>query len=74
MAEEDAAETLDVELDGLRKAGDVLTLRVVELGANPFVEQTRRLVPVIESPPSEEDAIAEFEALIEAGRDATLIQ
>jgi predicted phosphodiesterase len=32
------------------------------------------VVPVIESPPSEEEAIAEFEALIEAGRDATLIQ
>lgn len=29
---------------------------------------------VIESPPSEEQAIAEFEALIAAGRDATLIQ
>ena len=32
------------------------------------------VVPVIESPPSEEEAIAEFEALIEAGRDATLIE
>jgi predicted phosphodiesterase len=32
------------------------------------------VVPVIEAPPSEEEAIAEFEALIEAGRDATLIQ
>jgi predicted phosphodiesterase len=32
------------------------------------------VVPVIESPPTEEEAIAEFEALIEAGRDATLIQ
>jgi predicted phosphodiesterase len=32
------------------------------------------VVPVIESPPSEEEAIAEFEALIRAGRDATLIQ
>jgi predicted phosphodiesterase len=32
------------------------------------------VVPVIESPPREEEAIAEFEALIEAGRDATLIQ
>ena len=31
------------------------------------------IVSVIESPPSEEDAIAEFEALIAAGRDATLI-
>jgi hypothetical protein len=29
---------------------------------------------VIESPPSEEEAIAEFEELIAAGRDATLIQ
>jgi hypothetical protein len=29
---------------------------------------------VIESPPSEEQAIAEFEALIAQGRDATLIQ
>jgi predicted phosphodiesterase len=32
------------------------------------------VVPVIQSPPSEEEAIAEFEALIAAGRDATLIQ
>jgi predicted phosphodiesterase len=32
------------------------------------------IVSVIEAPPSEEEAIAEFEALIEAGRDATLIQ
>jgi diadenosine tetraphosphatase ApaH/serine/threonine PP2A family protein phosphatase len=32
------------------------------------------VVPVVEAPPSEEEAIAEFEALIEAGRDATLIQ
>jgi diadenosine tetraphosphatase ApaH/serine/threonine PP2A family protein phosphatase len=32
------------------------------------------VVPVIESPPSEEQAIAEFEALIAEGRDATLIQ
>ncbi len=32
------------------------------------------VVPVIESPPSEEEAIAEFEELIAAGRDATLIQ
>ncbi len=31
------------------------------------------IISVIESPPSEEQAIAEFEALIEAGRDATLI-
>ena len=31
------------------------------------------IVSVIESPPSEEEAIAEFEALIVAGRDATLI-
>jgi predicted phosphodiesterase len=31
------------------------------------------IISVIESPPSEERAIAEFEALIEAGRDATLI-
>jgi hypothetical protein len=28
---------------------------------------------VIEAPPSQEQAIAEFEALIAAGRDATLI-
>jgi diadenosine tetraphosphatase ApaH/serine/threonine PP2A family protein phosphatase len=32
------------------------------------------LIAVIESPPSEEQAIAEFEALIAQGRDATLIQ
>ena len=32
------------------------------------------IVSVIESPPSEEQAIAEFEALIAQGRDATLIQ
>jgi predicted phosphodiesterase len=32
------------------------------------------IISVIASPPSEEEAIAEFEALIEAGRDATLIQ
>jgi predicted phosphodiesterase len=32
------------------------------------------VVPVIDSPPSEEEALAEFEALIAAGRDATLIQ
>jgi predicted phosphodiesterase len=32
------------------------------------------LLAVIESPPSEEQAIGEFEALIAAGRDATLIQ
>jgi predicted phosphodiesterase len=32
------------------------------------------VVPVMESPPGEEEAIAEFEALIAAGRDATLIQ
>jgi predicted phosphodiesterase len=32
------------------------------------------IASIIESPPSEEEAIAEFEALIAAGRDATLIQ
>jgi putative phosphoesterase len=32
------------------------------------------LIGVIESPPSEDEAIAEFQALIDAGRDATLIQ
>jgi predicted phosphodiesterase len=32
------------------------------------------VVPVIESPPSEEEALAEFEALVAAGRDATLIE
>jgi predicted phosphodiesterase len=32
------------------------------------------LIAVIESPPSEEQAIAEFEALIAQGRDATLIR
>jgi predicted phosphodiesterase len=32
------------------------------------------IIAVIESPPSEEEAIAEFEELIAAGRDATLIQ
>ena len=31
------------------------------------------ILSVIDSPASEEEAIAEFEALIEAGRDATLI-
>jgi diadenosine tetraphosphatase ApaH/serine/threonine PP2A family protein phosphatase len=36
--------------------------------------RSTEVVPVIESPPSEEEAIAEFEALIAAGRDATLIQ
>jgi predicted phosphodiesterase len=32
------------------------------------------IISVIEAPPSEEEAIAEFEALIAGGRDATLIQ
>jgi predicted phosphodiesterase len=32
------------------------------------------IASIVESPPSEEEAIAEFEALIAAGRDATLIQ
>ena len=32
------------------------------------------ILAVVESPPSEEEAIAEFEALIAAGHDATLIQ
>jgi predicted phosphodiesterase len=32
------------------------------------------VVPVIESPPSEQEALAEFEALVAAGRDATLIE
>lgn len=32
------------------------------------------IVAVIESPPSEEEALAEFEELIAAGRDATLVQ
>jgi predicted phosphodiesterase len=32
------------------------------------------VVQVIESPPSEEEALAEFEALVAAGRDATLIE
>jgi predicted phosphodiesterase len=32
------------------------------------------IISVIEAPPSEEEAVAEFEALIAAGRDATLIQ
>jgi predicted phosphodiesterase len=32
------------------------------------------ILAVVESPPSEEEAIDEFEALIAAGRDATLIQ
>jgi predicted phosphodiesterase len=32
------------------------------------------ILAVVESPPSEEEAIAEFEALIAAGRDATLIE
>jgi putative phosphoesterase len=32
------------------------------------------IISVIESPPSEEKAIAEFEALIAAGRDATLVE
>jgi predicted phosphodiesterase len=32
------------------------------------------IVSVIESPPSEEQAIAEFEALVAAGRDATLVE
>lgn len=32
------------------------------------------ILAVVESPPGEEEAIAEFEALIAAGRDATLIQ
>jgi predicted phosphodiesterase len=36
--------------------------------------RAEEVVPVIESPPSEEEAIAEFEALIAAGRDATLIR
>ena len=36
--------------------------------------RAEEVVPVIESPLSEEEAIAEFEALIAAGRDATLIQ
>jgi predicted phosphodiesterase len=32
------------------------------------------IVSVIEAPPTEEEAIAEFEALVAAGRDATLIE
>ena len=32
------------------------------------------IISVIESPPTEEKAIAEFEALIAAGRDATLVE
>ncbi len=36
--------------------------------------RANEVVPVIESPPSEEEAIAEFEELIAAGHDATLIQ
>jgi predicted phosphodiesterase len=32
------------------------------------------IASIVEAPPSEEEAIAEFEALIAAGRDATLIQ
>jgi predicted phosphodiesterase len=32
------------------------------------------VVSVIESPPSEQEALAEFEALVAAGRDATLIE
>ena len=36
--------------------------------------RSEEIVAVIESPPSEEQAIGEFEELIAAGRDATLIQ
>jgi predicted phosphodiesterase len=36
--------------------------------------RSAEIIAVIESPPSEEEAIAEFEELIAAGRDATLIQ
>jgi len=36
--------------------------------------RAKEVVPVIQSPPSEDEAIAEFEALIAAGRDATLIE
>ena len=36
--------------------------------------RAQEILAVIESPPSEEKAIAEFEALIEAGRDATLVE
>jgi predicted phosphodiesterase len=36
--------------------------------------RAQEILAVIESPPSEEKAIAEFEALVRAGRDATLIE
>jgi predicted phosphodiesterase len=36
--------------------------------------RAQEILAVVESPPSEEKAIAEFEALIEAGRDATLVE
>jgi predicted phosphodiesterase len=51
-----------------RTAYDTAPLRASEW------PRAAEIVSVVESPPSEEQAIAEFEALIAAGRDATLIQ
>jgi predicted phosphodiesterase len=51
-----------------RAAYDASSLHVSEW------PRAAEILAVVESPPSEEQAIAEFEALIAAGRDATLIQ
>ena len=50
-----------------RKPYDASPLRASEW------PRASEILSVIESPPSEEQAIGEFEALIAAGRDATLI-
>ncbi|HET8653779.1 MAG TPA: metallophosphoesterase family protein [Gaiellaceae bacterium] len=52
--------------------------RRAEYDPSPLASSTwpraSEILAVVESPPSEAEAIAEFEALIAAGRDATLIQ
>ena len=59
---------LGPEVRHRRVAYDPVSLRASEW------PRAAEVVPVIESPPSEEEVIAEFEQLIAEGRDATLIQ
>ena len=58
--------------------GPDVTHRRVEYDPSPLRvsewPRAEELIAVIESPPSEAKAIAEFEALVDAGRDATLIE
>jgi putative phosphoesterase len=58
--------------------GPDVTHRRVEYDSSPLCAsewpRAEELLEVIESPPSEAKAIAEFEALVAAGRDATLIE